>query len=39
MEDIIIYGLVIVSVAYILIKTFKKNGSCGCGGDGNCSKK
>ncbi|WP_419768736.1 FeoB-associated Cys-rich membrane protein [Arcobacter sp.] len=38
MQDLLIFSIVIVALAYILRKTFKKNGGCGCGEEG-CSKK
>ena len=39
MEDIIIYIIVGIAAIYFINKIFGKNGSCGCGGKGNCSKK
>lgn len=39
MEDIIIYIIVGIAAIYFLNKLFRKNGNCGCGDKGNCSKK
>jgi hypothetical protein len=39
MENILVFTVVALALAYILRKTIKKNGGCGCGGEGNCSKK
>lgn len=39
MEDIIIYIIVGIAAIYFINKLFGKNGNCGCGGKGNCSKK
>jgi hypothetical protein len=38
MEQIIIFSIVIIAALFILKKTFKKNGGCGCGEE-DCSKK
>ena len=39
MEDYIIYTVVFLAAFFILKKTFKKNGACGCSGESKCSKK
>jgi uncharacterized membrane protein YuzA (DUF378 family) len=39
MEDIIIYIIVGIAAIYFINKLFGKDGNCGCGGKGNCSKK
>lgn len=39
MEDYIILAITIAALYYLYRKNFKKNGSCGCGGEGKCSKK
>ncbi|WP_121626951.1 FeoB-associated Cys-rich membrane protein [Poseidonibacter antarcticus] len=39
MEEYIIYAIGFLALAFILKKIFTKDGSCGCGGKGSCSKK
>lgn len=39
MEDYFIYAIVLVSLFFIIRKTFGKNADCGCGGKGTCPKK
>ncbi len=39
MEEIAIYLIVLISAFFVLRKLFKKDGGCGCGEEGNCSKK